>query len=51
MSPDLTFSSAKWNPRKNRLPKMPQDAFCVGIRYHAFGNPAAIAGALSWVNR
>jgi hypothetical protein len=28
---------------------MPQDAFCVGIRYHACRNPAAIAGALSWV--
>ncbi len=34
MSPDLAFSSAKWNPRKNRLPKMPQDAFSVSGRYH-----------------
>jgi hypothetical protein len=42
MSLDLAFSSAKWKPRKNRLPKMPQDAFSVGVRYHAFGNPATI---------
>ena len=26
---------------KNRLPKMPQDAFSVGVRYRAFGSPAA----------
>jgi len=34
MRPDLVFSTAKWNPRKNRLPKMPQAAFSVGTRYH-----------------
>ena len=34
MRPDLAFSSAKWNSRKNRLPKMPQDALSVGGRYH-----------------
>ncbi len=33
MSLDLAFSSAKWKPRKNQLPKMPQDAFSVGVRY------------------
>jgi hypothetical protein len=33
MSPDLDFSSAKWDRRKNRLPKMPNDAFSVGARY------------------
>jgi len=30
MRPDLAFSSTKWKPRKNRLLKMPQDAFSVG---------------------
>jgi hypothetical protein len=35
MRPDLASSSAKWNPPKNRLPKMPKDMFSVGVRYHA----------------
>jgi len=30
MRPDLASASAKWNPRKNRLLKMPQDAFSCG---------------------
>jgi hypothetical protein len=38
MRPDLAFSSTKWNPRKNRLLKMPQDAFSVGVRYHDLRN-------------
>ena len=34
MSPDLAFSSAKWNPRKNRLPICPRMRFSVSGRYH-----------------
>jgi hypothetical protein len=34
MRPDLACASAKWNSRKNRFNKMPQDALSVGVRYH-----------------
>jgi hypothetical protein len=34
MPPDLASASAKWKVPQNRLPKMPQDAFSVGVRYH-----------------
>jgi hypothetical protein len=44
MPPDLISASAKWKVPQNRLPKTPQDAFSVGARYHALGNPAAISG-------
>jgi hypothetical protein len=43
MSPDLACASAKWNPRKNRLPKMSQDAFLWVSAIMTFGNPAATA--------
>jgi hypothetical protein len=37
MPPDLASASAEWNSRKNRLPKLPQDAFSVGVSaYHAY---------------
>ena len=43
MRPDLASSRAKWNPPKNRLPKMPKDTFSVGVRYH---DPTGKARAL-----
>jgi hypothetical protein len=46
MSSDLPFSSAKWNPRKNRPPKMPQDPFSVGGRYHDSTRKAHRAASL-----
>jgi hypothetical protein len=30
MRPDLASASAKWNPRKTRPPKIPQDSFFCG---------------------
>jgi hypothetical protein len=42
-APDLASSRAKWNPPKNRLPKMPKDTFSVGVRYH---DPTGKARAL-----
>jgi hypothetical protein len=44
ISADLAFSSAKWNPRINRLPKCPRTRFLWAPAIMSFGNLAAIAG-------
>jgi hypothetical protein len=44
MPPDLISASVNWKVPQNGLPKMPQDAFSVGVRYHVLRSPAAISG-------
>jgi hypothetical protein len=48
MPPDLASASAKWKVPQNRLPKMPQDAFSVGVRYHPPSEILPRSQALSW---
>jgi hypothetical protein len=44
MRPDPASASAKMESTENRHPKMHEDAFSVGARYHALGKPATLAG-------
>src|ERR1700730_2209909 len=46
MPPDLASASAKWKVPQNRLPKMPQDPFSVGGRYHDSTRKAHRAASL-----